>query len=82
MHYIVLRCVLKLGVRVLKGGYNLFATRVTLYQNRGQTFRHRCSKFFFYYSIMKGFTVDHLNATVHEDIYCVPAWIKIKKDTR
>lgn len=31
---------------------------------------------------MKGFTVDHLNATVHEDIYCVPAWIKIKKDTR
>lgn len=32
---------------------------------------------------MKGFTVDHLNATVHEDKYCVPAWIKIlKKDTR
>lgn len=28
---------------------------------------------------MKGFPVDHLNATVHEDIYCVPAWIKSKK---
>lgn len=28
---------------------------------------------------MKGFPVDHLNATVHEDMYCVPAWIKIKK---
>lgn len=37
---------------------------------------------FLNYSIMKGFPVDHLNATVHEDKYCVPAWIKIKKDTR
>lgn len=82
MHYIVLRCVLKLGVGVLKRGYNLFTTRVTLYQNRGQTFRHRRKKFYLNYFIMKGFTVDHLNATVHEDIYCVPAWIKIKKDTR